>query len=90
MANTYPMSKKQTQFTGKSPSAVADDSEGYKNMLGFQAAGEDVGLFYQLNQIAAAPPVEVEAYTNSNSRQLQNISRYGNYSTPIEAGGVYS
>ena len=90
MANTWPLSRIQAQYTGKSPSATTDDSEGYKNMLGFQAAAEDVGLFYQLNRVASAPPEEVEAYTNSKSRQLQNISRYGNYAEPIEAGGVYS
>jgi hypothetical protein len=90
MADTFPLQKIQTQYTGKSPSAVTDQAEAYKNMLGFQAAGEDVGLFYQLNQIAAVPPVEVETYTNSNSRQLQNIKRYGNYAEPIEAGGVYA
>lgn len=88
--NPYPLQHSQDKFTGKSPSATTDEAQRYKDLLGFSAAGEDVGLFYQLNQIAAAEPEEVEAYTNSGSRQLQNISRYGNYAEPIEAGGKYA
>lgn len=90
MANTFPLNRLQPQYTGKSPSAVTKDAEGYKNMLGPQAAEAEVGLFYQMSRTAEAPPEEVETYTNSNSRQLQNISRYGNYAEPIEAGGVYA
>lgn len=91
MANTYPLKPPTpSQASGKSPSATVDESQQYKDMLGFQAAGEDVGLFYQLNQVAAAEPEEPVAYTNSGSQLIKNISRYGNYSTPIEAGGQYS
>lgn len=91
MDNIYPLkAPTPSQSNGKSPSATTDEGQQYKNMLGFQAAGEDVGLFYQLNQAAAAEAEEVQTYENSNSRLLQNISRYGNYAEPIEAGGKYS
>lgn len=76
MANTFPLSKKQTQFTGKSPSAVTDDSEGYKNMLGFQAAGEDVGLFYQLNRSAAAVTSDTYEPDGVRSRPVEANSAY--------------
>jgi len=66
-------------------------AERYKDLLGFQAAGQDVGLFYQLEQGAqAVEKDEIGNYTNSGSDQIKNISRYGNYSSPIEAGGQYS
>jgi hypothetical protein len=87
---TWPLSHSSNTFTGKSPSATTDEAQKYKDMLGFQAAGEDVGLFYQLNQTAAAEPEEPVAYGNSKSRQSQNIANYGNDARPIEAGGVYS
>lgn len=86
----WPLNNTVKQSTGKSPSATVDEAQKYKDMLGFQAAHADVGLFYQLNQIAAVEPEEPETYHNSNSRQLQNIKRYGNYAQPIEAGGRYS
>lgn len=77
MANTYPLQKVQTQYTGKSPSAVTDQAEAYKNMLGFQAASEDVGLFYQLNRSASA--VTSDSYEPDGVR-----------SRPIEANSVYA
>lgn len=77
MANTYPLkAPTATKYLGKSPSATTDEAAQYKDMLGFQAAGEDVGLFYQLNQVAAD--------------KLEASRNIGNYSGPIEAGGVYS
>lgn len=66
-------------------------TERYKDLLGFQAAGQDIGLFYQLEQGAeVADANEIGNYTNSGSDQTKNISRYGNYSSPIEAGGRYT
>lgn len=78
MANTYPLKPiEPTQYVGKSPSAVTDQSEAYKNMLGTQAAAEDVGLFYQLNQVATA-------VTEDAKDQGQTV----NGQTPIEANSV--
>lgn len=76
MGNTYPLQRNgPTQYTGKSPSAVTDESEKYKSMLGTLAASEDVGLFYQLN--AAAP---------ETAQTLDQKAAQG----PIEAGGMYA
>lgn len=62
MANTYPLSPAEiTQYRDKSPSAVTDQTKAYRNMLGTQAAGVDVGLFYQLNQAAAAQEQDAKA-----------------------------
>lgn len=75
MARTYPITQpSMTQSTGRSPSATTDESQKYKNMLGFQAAGEDVGLFYQMNQAAIGN---------------QDISAVDERSTfrPVEANG---
>lgn len=48
----------------------------YKNMLGSQAAGQDVGLFYQLDQSANA--------------RLNAVEDRSAASLPIEAGGQYA
>lgn len=78
MARTYPMAPPtMTQSTGRSPSATTDESQKYKNMLGFQAAGEDVGLFYQMNQ-AAIGNQDMSAVDERSSFQ------------PVEAGGQYA
>lgn len=76
MAMTFPLNRQQTQFTGKSPSAVTDESERYKNMLGFQAAGEDVGLFYQLNQAATALKNDTYEPEAARSRPIEANSAY--------------
>ncbi|ARV76652.1 hypothetical protein PHABIO_21 [Pseudomonas phage Phabio] len=52
----------------------------YKNMLGFQAAGPNIGLFYQLERNAA----ETEASKD------QKLSKYDGYNGPVEAGGIYT
>lgn len=52
----------------------------YKNMLGFQAAGQNVGLFYQLERNAA----------DTEANKDQKLSNYDNYNGPVEAGGVYT
>lgn len=78
MANTYPLKPiAPTQYVGKSPSAVTDQSEAYKKMLGTQAAIEDVGLFYQLNTVA----------TQLNE-EATNQGQTVNGRTPIEANSV--
>jgi len=80
MANTYPLKPiAPTQYKGTSPSAVTDESAEYKEMLGFQAASVDVGLFYQLNQSAQALS---EAETANGSTV--------NGQTPIEANAMYA
>lgn len=80
MANSYPLKPiEATQYLGKSPSAVTDESAKYKAMLGFQAASADVGLFYQLNQSAAA--VSESEAANGNTVNGQ---------TPIEANAMYA
>lgn len=38
--------------TNKFGATAAEITERYKNMLDFQAAGQDTGLFYQLNAVA--------------------------------------
>lgn len=80
MANTYPLKPiTATQFKGTSPSAVTDESDKYKNMLGFQAASVDVGLFYQLNQSALAATSEAVANGGAvNGR------------APVEANSTYA
>ncbi len=95
MAITYPLKPiEPTQYQGKSPSAVTNESKRYKDMLGSQAAGVDVGLFYQLNvnavEAATAAEEDIGNYTKGDSRLFNNIKNYGNYSTPIEAGGEYA
>lgn len=60
-------------------------TERYKNMLGSQAAGQNVGLFYQLEQSAQATG-ELEKTSGTSS----DVSRYGMNGRPIEAGGVYA
>lgn len=67
-------------------------SERYKNMLGSQAASFDVGLFYQLEQAAKETEQvdELGNYEKGQGRQFENITRYGNYAKPIEAGGSYT
>lgn len=80
MANTYPLKPiEATQYKGTSPSAVTDESAKYKEMLGTQAAGVDVGLFYQLNQAALAT-TEVATATGGTV----------NGRTPIEANSAYA
>lgn len=80
MANTYPLKPAEvTQYRGTSPSAVTDQSEAYKAMLGAQAASVDVGLFYQLNQ--AAIKAEQDAMANGS----QPNSRL-----PLEANSAYA
>ncbi|ABY62866.1 hypothetical protein ST201phi2-1p033 [Pseudomonas phage 201phi2-1] len=80
MANTYPLKPlAATQYKGTSPSAVTDEAAKYKDMLGFQAASVDVGLFYQLNQ-AATGVSEVETANGSTV----------NGQTPIEANAMYA
>lgn len=77
MADTFPLKNTgPTPYTGKSPSAVTNEAQRYKNMLGFQAASEDVGLFYQLNQ---------NAIGNTDIRNIDPAA-----GRPIEAGGVYT
>ncbi len=79
MANTYPLQRSgASQYTGKSPSAVTNQAEQYKNMLGSQVASEDVGLFYQLNNAAGA-----------NQETAQSLDRKI-YGGPVEAGGQYA
>lgn len=79
MANSYPLKAAGvTKYTGKSPSAVTDETAQYKEMLGTLAAGVDVGLFYQLNQSALArEQAEALNGTTTNDR------------TPLEANSVY-
>lgn len=79
-----------TQVVSK-PAGATQQSGQYKDMLGFQAAGQNIGLFYQLEQGAAAVEAnELGQYEKGTGRQFDNIKRYGNYATPIEAGGSYS
>lgn len=80
MADQYPLKPiTPTAYRGNTPSAVTDQVEQYRNMLGSQAAGEDVGLFYQLNQVAS------ELTSNA---QLQGQTVDGR--TPIEANSAYA
>lgn len=58
---------------------AASLAERYKNMLGFQAAGQNVGLFYQL---------ERNALEENKAEELgQDANRYDSRGT-VEAGGV--
>lgn len=80
MADTYPLKRNGVApYTGKSPSAVTDEAARYKEMLGFQAAGEDVGLFYQMNQVATS-------IAESATTSATNARSTG----PVEAGGQYT
>lgn len=80
MANQYPLKPiAPTAYRGSTPSAVTDQVEQYRNMLGFQAASEDVGLFYQLNQVAGELTAEAGV-------QGQTV----NGRTPIEANSAYA
>lgn len=88
---TYPLKPYQPSgFLGRSPSAQTNEAEAYKAMLGAGVAGEDVGLFYQLNQTSEAVAEDVKVYDRGESALFKNITRYGNYADPIEAGGKYS
>lgn len=78
MARDYPIKTPTlTQSKGRSPSATTDESQKYKDMLGFQAAGEDVGLFYQMNQAAIG---------NQDMSAVDERSSF----RPVEANGQYA
>lgn len=58
---------------------AASLADRYKNMLGSQAAGQNVGLFYQL---------EANALEEGKAKDLGNdVNKYDSRG-PVEAGGV--
>lgn len=78
--NPYPLQPSSpTQYTGKSPSATTDEVQRYRDLLGYQTASEDVGLFYQLNQVAGA---RTEAGVTPGTND--------GYNGPLEANSVYA
>lgn len=80
MAITYPLkSFEPTKPRGMSPMAIANESESYRAMLGTLAAGVEVGLFYQLNQVA-------DSISEDAKMQGQTV----NGRTPIEANSAYA
>lgn len=88
--SNFPLNNADQQSVDSNKSAAGLTAR-YKDLLGTQASGQDVGLFYQLEENAkAVEEEELGNYTNSGSNQIKNISRYGNYSRPIEAGGEYA
>lgn len=64
VTSAYPLQRQLNTSTGRSPMAITNEVERYRNMLQADTASVEVGLFYQLNQ-AASPsdgknPVEVD------------------------------
>lgn len=80
MANTYPLKPIQpTKPLGRSPMAVTNEADQYKKFLGTQVASVEVGLFYQLNQVAGDVTEEAK---------MQGQTANGR--TPIEANSAYA
>lgn len=78
-ATAWPLKRTVPTYTGKSPSATTDETQAYRDMLGSQAAGEEVGLFYQLNQAALSNTDTASSSTSSSSGF-----------TPLEANSAYA
>lgn len=80
MSRTYPLKPYEpTKFRDSSPSAVTSEVGHYKSMLGYQTASVDVGLFYQLNDVA-------REITGEAKLQWQTAGGL----TPIEANTTYT
>lgn len=77
-ANPWPLQNKgPQQFQDKSPSATTNEVDRYREMLGFQAAGEDVGLFYQLNRNASErDQAGTPGATSAGTGPIEANSRY--------------
>lgn len=75
--SVFPLNNADQQSVDAQKSA-ASLTERYKNLLGFQAAGQDVGLFYQLNTTAEATESEqrLAGLNNGNDSNPDYAPKY--------------
>lgn len=82
MPKEYPIKPQApVAYTGQASATTTNQTSQYKFLLGTQAAGAEVGLFYQLNQAASDTLDQVADTTNSTIR--------GGL-TPLEANSAYA